>query len=406
MRKKILCSLDIGNYKLTAIIAKCVKQRLNILAVETLAISGLSKGLVKDLASLVDCIQQTIDRLSKKSGIKIRRVSVSINGDHISAHSSFAVLALSEVANRYINLSDINYLRYQVRLLSVRIDETILHEFPQSYILDDTHSTFNPLGLLARKVQLNSFLLSASHTLLGNIKTAINQAGYEVEDVLYSGVASSFSVLSNDEKQKGVILIDIGACFTSLLFYKDGILRDFKIISFGGNDITEYISKGLNLPWELAEEIKKSSLIVPTSDVEHSDKVVIRRGGSYKTLERKAIYESAKNGLEEFFDSIKNNIDSSTWKDKIDCGIVGVGGTANLEGILERIENHTRLPVRIGRVNTSNNDITGPQYAAAVGLVNYSANYKSPSNLNNFFSGRNPFEKIANFVRNVYQDYF
>ena len=408
MRKRVFFSLDIGNSKLTAVLARAEKQQLRLLASATLPVRGLSKGIVNDLASLVDCVQEILDKLNQEVGMKIKRVLISVNGDYINARSSFAAIALSERANRQISLSDINYLRRQARLLGVRIDETILHEFPQTYILDDDHSTFNPLGLLARKIKLNSYLLSASHTLLGNIKTAIQQAGYEVDGVSYSGVASSFSVLSDEEKKKGVLLVDLGACFTSLLFFKDNRLRDFKMITFGGNDITNDISVGLGLSWELAEELKKTSLILSAAESKASDKVVVRRSGSYKTFERRAIQESAKIRLEEFLNKIKSAIDSSVWKDKMECGIVGVGGTANLEGILEKIEAYTGMHARLGHVKNSSSSgkSLGPQFSAAVGLLYYRTNLNNPPNLKNYFSGKTIFERSANFLTNLYKEYF
>ncbi len=305
-------------------------------------------------------------------------------------------------------MSDINYLRRQTRLLGIRIDETILHEFPQIYILDDSHSTVNPLGLLARKIKLDSYILSASHTLLGNIKTAVQQAGYETADVVYSGIASCLSVLSEEERKRGVLLIDFGACFTSLLFFKDNILRDFKMVPFGGNDITDDISKFLGLSWELAEEIKKSSLILSTQESISSEKLVVRRGSSYKTLEKKDIYEAAKARLEEFLNKIKEAINSSSWKDKMESGIVGVGGAANLEGILERIEAHTAMPVKLGNIKniSSKGNVLGPQFSAAVGLIYYGSHFNKLPNLKSYLTGKTPFERAVNFLCNLYQDYF
>ena len=230
MKKTLLCGLDIGNSRLKAILARNEKQRIEILASATLAVNGLSKGVVNDLNSLSDSIQNILDKLFRETNTKLKRILISVNGDCINAQSTFATVALSEQGNHQINFSDINYLRRQARLLGTRIDETILHEFPQAYILDDNHSVANPLGLLARKIKLDSFILSAAHTLIGNIKSAVQQAGYEISDIIYSGVASSLSVLSQEERKKGIILIDAGACFTNILFFKDNILRDFKMI--------------------------------------------------------------------------------------------------------------------------------------------------------------------------------
>ncbi|MDD5292321.1 MAG: hypothetical protein PHY46_03990, partial [Candidatus Omnitrophica bacterium] len=238
MKSNIFCGLDIGSSKLTAILAKSDKRRIEVLATAVSAVSGLSKGVVNNLADLSDCIQQTLDKLNKETESKIKRVLVSINGDYVRAYPAFAMVALSERGNHQISLSDMDYLRKQTRLLGMRIDETILHEFPQGYILDDTHSVVNPLGLLARKIRLDSYILSASYASLENIKTAVQQSGYEVADIVYSGVASGLGVLSDEERKDGSLLIDFGACFTGLLFFKDNILRDFKMIPFGGSDIT------------------------------------------------------------------------------------------------------------------------------------------------------------------------
>lgn len=408
MKKATICGLDVGSSKLTAVLAKTQKQNIELLANECLPVCGISKGIVKDLVSLADCIQRILNRLSSKTGIKINQVLLSVNGGHISARNSFATIALSERDNCHISSADINYLRRQAKLLGLGIDEMLLHEFPQNYILDDSHNTFRPLGLLARKVRLNSYLLSASHTLIGNITTAVQQAGYEVLDTLFSGVSSSLSVISQEEKIKGVILVDLGACFSSLLFFKDGVLRDFKMISFGGNDITDDISKGLNLTWELAEEIKRTSLILSAMDSEYSDTVVIRRGDSYKTLQRRAIYESVKIRLERFMDQIKKAVDLSLWSDKMECGIVGVGGAAHLEGILEKIEHHTNMPVRLGHIknNFSQCQHLGPQYVAALGLIYYGCDLRDSSDLRRSFIGKNYLEKTVNFVCNLYKEYF
>ncbi|MDD5617573.1 MAG: cell division protein FtsA [Candidatus Omnitrophica bacterium] len=408
MKKNLICGLDIGNSKLVAVLAKKEKQHLELLATVTSAVNGISKGAVKNLADLSDCIQQALDKLTKDTGSEIKNIFVSINGDYINARTTFATMALSERGSHQISISDINYLRKQARLLGMRIDETILHEFPQVFILDDTHSTVNPLGLLARKIKLDSYILNASHISLGNIKTAVQQAGYEAQDVIYSGVASSLSVLNEEERKKGIILIDMGACFTSLLFFKDNILRDFKMISFGGNDITDDISKTLELQWDLAEDIKKSSLILSAQESSGSEKLVVRRGNSYKTLEKKDVYEATKARIGDFMDKIKAAIDSSSWKAGIECGIVGAGGAANLEGILERIESHTGISARLGNIKniSSKGAILGPQFSAAVGLIYYGSNLNNPPNLKSYFAGKTKFERSVNFLCNLYQDYF
>lgn len=406
--KEIVCGLDIGSSKLSAVVAKGTRERLEPLGAETLPVRGIDKGAVEDLASFVDCIATILEKVSLKTKTKIKSVLVSVNGDCIVARSSFAAVAFSERTNRHVTATDINYLRRQARLLGLRIDELILHEFPQDYVLDDGHATASPLGLLARKVRLNSYLFSASYPFLGNINSAINQAGYGVAATVFSGIASSLSVLSIEEKKRGVILLDMGASFTTMLFFKDGVVRDYSIICFGGNDITKSIASGLELPGELAEEVKKSSLILSSADSLPSGSLVIRRGGSYTTVEKIKLYESAKQKVEQFIDSIHEALKRSNWAASAECGIVGIGGTARLEGLLEKIELRTAQPVRFGNIKTHTllGDSLDVQCAAAVGLLYYWFESKKNVHLRNSFIGRNYLERSANFVQHLFQEYF
>ena len=406
--KEVVCGLDIGSSKLSAVLAKGTRERMELLGAETLSVRGLEKGAVEDLASFVDCIGTILEKVNAKTKTKIKSVLVSINRERIAARSSFAAVAFSERTNRHVTASDINYLRRQARLLGLRIDEFILHEFPQDYVLDDSHSTASPLGLLARKVQLNSYLLSAPYSFLGNISSAINQAGYGVLATVFSGIASGLSVITEEEKKKGVILLDIGAYFTTMLFFKDGIVRDYSIIRFGGNDITSGIASGLELPWELAEEMKKSSLVLSPTDSLPSGSLVLRRGGSYMTLERIKLYESVKQKVEQFLDCVNEALTRSTWASKIECGIVGIGGTARLEGILEKIELRTAQSVRLGNLKTLSlfRDSLDVQYAAAVGLLYYWFESKRSAHLKNCFIGRNYLERSVNFIQHLFQEYF
>lgn len=406
--KEVLCGLDIGSSKLSAVLARGTRERMELLESETLSVRGLDRGIVKDLAGLVDCIGSILEKINVKTKTRSKKILISVNGNYISARNSFATLAFSERANRHVTHSDINYLRRQARLLGLHIDELLLHEFPQDYVLDDNHYTFNPLGLLARKIQLNSYLLSASHSFLGNITAAVNQAGYEVLETVFSGVASSLCVTTEEEKRKGIILIDMGACFTNMLFFKDGILRDYSTIRFGGNDITNDISSGLGLPWELAEEIKKSSLILSSTDSSRSDSLVIKRTGSYKTFERRKLYESVKHRLEKFVESINDAIKTSSWGNTMECGIVGIGGTAYIEGMLEKIEFCTGQSVRLGNIKiySPSRDSLDSQYAAAVGLLYYWSASKRREHLKNCFMGRNYLERSVNFVQHLFREYF
>jgi len=406
---KIICGLNIGNSNLTAVLAKADLKTVTVLASEIEPARGLSKGTVTNLASLVDSIQNILNKLKDKAKVNIiRQVLVGVNGNYVKARSTFAAIALSELGDRSIKASDIDYLRRQAKLLGIEMEEDVLHEFPQVYVLDDNHSVFDPVGLLARKIKLNSYILSASHTLLGNITNAVEQAGYGVENVVLSPIASSYSVLTEEEKARGVILLDLGGNFTNVLFFKDSTLRDFKIIKFGGEDVTQSISSSLEMPLDLAEDLKKSSLTLSEQEYKDSDKIVVKKIGSYKAIERKALFDNTKDKLDNFIEELRDVIEKSHWKHKMECGIVGVGGFANLEGLLEKIESKTLMKIKLGSVNNNivKGNIKSAQFSASLGLVCYGIRSNSDSNIKNWLTGKTPLSKVINFLRNLYLEYF
>jgi len=250
--------------------------------------------------------------------------------------------------------------------------------------------------------------LTAPHSFVDNVINAVEQGGYDTDGVFFSSFASGLSVLNQDQIKKGVILIEIGSKTTNILFFKDQTLRDFIAIPFGGDEITQDISKDLNIPWDLAEDLKKSYLVLSSQEGRNSDNIVIKNAESYTTIQRSRILEITKPKIDNFLVRLKEIFDSRMHKEAIKCGAIAVGGCSYLEGLLERIEETIGMPVWLGRVNiqSCSGRSISTEYAAAVGLVFHYTNFSNKSYLRKSFQGVTPFRKTANFLHQLYHDYF
>jgi len=408
MKKDLLCSLDIGSSFLRAALCRVQKGNPLIVACEKIKTQGVEKGRVSDLLALTESIQNILSKIASKSDKNIKKVIVGINGDYIKGRVSPAAIAFSEKTSRYVKNADIKHIRKQSVLLGIRLGDKLLHEVPQEYILDEEHRTINPLGLLARKLSIQSYILTAPYTVLDNILNAVERAGFETGEIAFSSLASNLCVLNKEQKKKGVILLEIGARFTNILFFRNGVLHDYAMIPFGGDDITEDISKGLNIVWNLAEELKKSHLILSARQERYFDNIVIKSAQSYTTIQRQRLLEAAKNKIEIFLDQINNVIMKRMPQNSVECGIVCIGGSAHLEGLLEKIEATVGMSVTLGRinVNSTSGQSVNLEFASAIGLICHRAHLYPESSLRQSFRGDTLFRKTTNFLHKLYHDYF
>ena len=377
--QKISVGLDIGTTKIVAMIGrKNEYDKLEILGIGKSKSLGVHRGVVNNITQTIQSIQQAVSESEANSGLKIGEVTVGIAGQHIRSlqHSDYITRENSELV---INEEDIERLINQVHKLVMLPGEEIIHVLPQDYKVDGQAEIKEPIGMYGERLEANFHVVVGQVSSIRNIGRCVQTAGLDLEGITLEPLASANAVLSQEEKEAGVALIDIGGGTTDLAVFKDGIIRHTAVIPFGGNVITEDIKEGCSIIERQAELLKiKFGSAWPG---ENKDNEIVSipglRGRDPKeiTLKNlsKIIHARVVEIIEQVYVEIKN-YGHEEQKKKLIAGIVLTGGGSQLKHLKQLVEYITGMDTRVGYPNEhlagdSDSDITSPMYATAVGLV-------------------------------------
>jgi len=377
--QKISVGLDIGTTKIVAMIGrKNEYDKLEILGIGKSKSLGVHRGVVNNITQTIQSIQQAVSESEADSGFKIGEVTVGIAGQHIRSlqHSDYITRENSELV---INEEDIERLINQVHKLVMLPGEEIIHVLPQDYKVDGQAEIKEPIGMYGERLEANFHVVVGQVSSIRNIGRCVQTAGLDLEGITLEPLASANAVLSQEEKEAGVALIDIGGGTTDLAVFKDGIIRHTAVIPFGGNVITEDIKEGCSIIEKQAELLKiKFGSAWPG---ENKDNEIVSipglRGRDPKeiTLKNlsKIIHARVVEIIEQVYVEIKN-YGHEEQKKKLIAGIVLTGGGSQLKHLKQLVEYITGMDTRVGYPNEhlagdSDSDITSPMYATAVGLV-------------------------------------
>ncbi|MBQ4818423.1 cell division protein FtsA [Aquimarina sp. MMG016] len=375
----IAVGLDIGTTKIVAMVGRYNEYgKMEVLGVGKSKSLGVHRGVVNNITQTIQSIQQAVQEAESVSGLKINDVTVGIAGQHIRSlqHSDYIT---RPNADAVIDEDDIDKLCNQVHKLVMLPGEEILHVLPQEYKVDGQAEIKEPVGMYGGRLEANFHVVVGQVTSIRNIGRCVKSSGLELSDVTLEPLASANAVLSQEEKEAGVALIDIGGGTTDLAIFKDGIIRHTAVIPFGGNVITEDIKEGCSIIEKQAELLKiKFGSAWPG---ENKDNEIVSipglRGREPKeiTLKNlsKIIHARVVEIVEQVFLEIKNYGHESP-KKKLIAGIVLTGGGAQLKHLKQLVEYITGMDTRIGYPNehlagNSDSETTSPMYATAVGLV-------------------------------------
>ncbi len=407
MLDKIYCGLDVGSHNLKASLVRIRNANsYELLGVEGVSTKGFKQSHVSDLGELSGSIHRVLKDLSKKSNVKFKDVYLGLGGNAVEARYSKAMIPLMDKASKVITTSDLKKVNKQARLLGIKIDEEILHDFPQQYLVDDANRILNPAGLYGRKLGVTSLLVVSQSNLIGNISKAVNQAGFEVANVFFSSLAAAQTALSRDHIQKGSLLIDIGATTTSILFFKDGFLRHLDVLPIGGQHLTQGVAESLRVPFDLAEQIKRSHALVSDEELRNNGDILVKKEEGYLTVKRKVICSALDVPIAKILDGIQNTLKFSHIQEKLSMGVVIIGGGALLSGLLEKVESATGLPVEIGKIGISLTALNNAAlFTSSVGLVQQ-AGVKPSFEPLAATSPRNWVDHVSYRVKELYEEYF
>jgi len=373
---EIAVGLDIGTTKIVAMVGKYNEYgKLEVLGVGKSKSLGVHRGVVNNITQTIQSIQQAIQEAESVSGLQITDVTVGIAGQHIRSlqHSDYIT---RPNADAVIDDEDIDTLCSQVHKLVMLPGEEILHVLPQEYKVDGQAEIKEPVGMYGGRLEANFHVVVGQVTSIRNIGRCVKSAGLSLSDVTLEPLASANAVLSQEEKEAGVALIDIGGGTTDLAIFKDGIIRHTAVIPFGGNVITEDIKEGCMIMRNQAEQLKVRFGCAVADEAKANEIVAIPRlrGRQPKEISIKTLSQIIQARMEEILGQVYYEIKSSGYDKKLIAGIVLTGGGSQLKHIVQLTEYITSLDARVGLPNehlapVEDENIHNPMYSTGIGLI-------------------------------------
>ena len=376
-KNSYIVGLDIGTKKIAAVIAEITEERkVEVIGIGTADSRGLRKGVVVNLESTTESIKKAQEEAELMAGVEIDSTFVGISGAHIKSFNSRGVIAVSG-KNREITREDIRRVIDQSKAVSIPPDREIIHIIPQEFIVDEQDGIKAPLGMSGIKLEVNVHIVTSAITSVQNMRTCVEKAEIGIEQIVLNQIATSQAVLTHDEKELGVGLIDIGAGTTEVAIFERGSLWYTSIIPIGGDNFTNDIAVGLRTPIPEAEKIKKKFGCVSTPATDEQETIEVPsvgRGRKPRVLSRQILADIIQPRAEEIFRLVDADIKRMGYEKSLNSGIVLTGGTSLLEGLEEVAEEIFDLPVRRGDpsgVGGLVDRVSTPDYATAVGLILY-----------------------------------
>jgi len=374
---KIVVGLDIGTTKICCIVGKKSDHgKIEILGMGRADSLGVKRGMVFNIEQTVQAIRQAVDEAESKSSVEIQEVNVGIAGQHIKSMQHHGIYTRKISGEDTITQSDIDALIDDMYKLAMQPGEQIIHVLPQEYIVDGEVGVKQPIGTPGVRLEANFHIITGQTTAANNIKKCVEKAGLTMKDIILEPLASSEAVLSQEEKEAGVALVDIGGGTTDLAIFYDGLIRHTAVIPLGGNIITEDIREGCTIIAKQAELLKVKFGSALASESQENEIVSIPglRGREPKEISVKNLANIIQARLEEIIEYVYHEIKNSGYEKKLIGGIVLTGGGAQMKHITQLTEFITAMNTRIGYPNEhlasgSPEEITSPMYATGVGLL-------------------------------------
>ncbi len=370
--KSLIVGLDIGTSKVVAIVGEItVDGGIDVIGIGSHPSRGLKKGVVVNIESTVQSIQRAIEEAELMAGCEIHSVFTGIAGSHIRSLNSHGIVAIrdSEVTH-----SDVERVIDAARAVAIPADQKILHILPQEFVIDNMEGIREPIGMSGVRLEAKVHMVTGAVSAAQNIIKCVRRCGLEVDDIILQQLASSHSVLTEDEKDLGVCLADIGGGTTDIAVFLDGAIHHTAVIPIAGDQVTNDIAVALRTPSHHAEDIKIKYACALAKLANADDTIEVPSVGERppRRLERQTLAEVVEPRYEELFSLIQNELRRSGYEQLIPGGIVLTGGSSKMEGVVDLAEEVFHMPVRVGSpqyVTGLSDVVRNPVYATGVGLL-------------------------------------
>jgi cell division protein FtsA len=371
---KMIVGLDIGTSKVVAIVGAITPEGyLEIVGIGSHRSNGLKKGVVVNIESTVQSIQRAIEEAELMAGCQIHSVYAGIAGSHIRSLNSHGIVAIKD---REVFHQDLERVIDAAQAVAIPADQKILHILPQEFLIDEQEGVKEPLGMSGVRLEAKVHLVTCAVNAAQNIEKCIRRCGLEVEDIILEQLASSYAVLTEDEKELGVCVVDIGGGTTDIAIFTDGAIRHTGVIPIAGDQVTNDIAMALRTPTPHAEDIKikYACALAKLTGPDETIKVPSVGDRQPRNLSRQALAEVVEPRYDELFTLVQAELRRSGFEDLIAAGIVLTGGTSKMEGVIELAEEIFHMPVRLGapqNIRGLSDIVNNPIYSTGVGLLIY-----------------------------------
>ena len=373
--ENIVVGLDIGTTKIGAVVGEVSHGEINIIGTGTSPSIGLRKGVVVNIESTVESIKKAVEEAELMAGCEISSVYAGIAGGHITGFNSRGIVAIK---GPEITQNDVDRVIDAARAVAIPMDREVIHVLPQEYIVDEQTGIQNPVGMAGVRLEAKIHIVTGAVTSAHNIVKCANRSGLDVCDIVLESLASGEAVLTNEEKELGTGLLDLGGGTSDLAIFSGKNIKHTFVLSLGGNNLTNDIAIGLRAPLLEAEKIKTKFGTCLSTNINSDDTIEVpgMGGREPRKLPRQILGEILEPRMEEIFTLVQREIYRAGMENNINSGVVITGGTALLDGIIDVAESIFNLPTRLGRptgISGLVDVVNNPMYATGVGLVLYGA---------------------------------
>jgi len=405
---EVVVGLDIGTTKICAVVGELSPEGVRILGYGTHPSKGLRKGVVINIEATVQSIKKAVEEAEIMADREIRRVFAGIAGGHIKGFNSHGAIALK---NREVSPADIRRVIDAARAVAIPMDREVIHIIPQEYIIDDQDGIKEPLGMSGVRFEARVHIVTGAVSSAQNIVKCCNRAGLEVADIILEPLASAEAVLTDDERELGVCLVDMGGGTTDIAVVGSGAVKHTSVLALGGNHVTNDIAVGLRTPAGEAEKIKRRYGCCLTSLVGKDETIEVPSVGDRRprVLNRRILAEIVEPRMEELFTLVRQDLEKNNVQDLVAAGVVLTGGGSSLEGAPDLAERVFGLPVRRGTPQDGDGLVEAlrdPAFATGVGLVLYAARKRDDLPRDLDAADENLFAKVTRRMKAWFKEFF
>lgn len=402
----MIVGLDIGTSKVVAIVAEVdADGSVEIVGIGSHPSRGLKKGVVVNIESTVQSIQRAVEEAELMAGCQIHSVYAGIAGSHIRSINSHGIVAIRD---HEVAQGDVDRVIEAAKAVAIPADQKILHVLPQEFIIDDQEGIREPVGMSGVRLEARVHLVSGAVSAAQNIVKCVKRCGLEVDDIILEQLASSYAVLTDDEKDLGVCIVDIGGGTTDIAVFTDGAIRHTAVIPIAGDQITNDIAVALRTPTQYAEEIKIKYACALTQLASADETIEVPSVGDRppRRLARQTLAEVVEPRVEELLTLVQGELQRSGYEAMLAAGVVLTGGSARMEGIVELAEEVFHMPVRVGvpqNVRGLAEVVRNPIYSTGVGLLHFGSRNRNVRRVDVAMSGvRGVWDRMKSWFQGGY----